>query len=454
MARFLFASTPVAAHSATPRPIVRRLVERGHEVVWYGGHAYADRIRATGARYAPMVDALDVSGGDPYDWFPELRELEGLAAIKASFREIFLGQIPPTVADLESVLDHFPADVVATDILVGRAANIVSERGGPPPATLNDTALPPAPPEHPPWGKGLLPRRGPLNRLRNHLLQVALEVAFADLQRDYLRIRHDHGLGNDDRWLFDTGRSRFLHLQGTVPEFEYRHRHPDPTVHFVGPFRPDPPSAWTPPDWWSELDGTRPVVHVTQGTIRADGGELVRPAIEALAGEDLDVVVTTGAIPLDDLGPLPPNVRAAPFIPYDALLARADVFLTNGGYVGTNLALSHGVPVVQVGDTEDKAEIGARVAYSGVGRRLRTTEPAPSDIRRAVRRVLRDDRYRRRAESVARTMSRCDATATSVELLERLAAEQRPLTRTGGGSSPVPSNIHRRLPVGGVSSAR
>ena len=53
------------------------------------------------------------------------------------------------------------------------------------------------------------------------------------------------------------------------------------------------------------------------------------------------------------------------------MLARADLFLTNGGYVGTNLALSHGVPVVVVGATEDKEEVGARVAYTGVGVALR-----------------------------------------------------------------------------------
>ena len=37
MARFLFASIPVPAHTSNPLPIAARLVERGHEVVWYAG---------------------------------------------------------------------------------------------------------------------------------------------------------------------------------------------------------------------------------------------------------------------------------------------------------------------------------------------------------------------------------------------------------------------------------
>ena len=467
MARFLFASTPVAAHSATPRPIVRRLVEHGHEVVWYAGDAYAEAIRATGATYAPLIEALDVSRGDPYDWFPHIRELDGLAAIKATFTEIFLGQIEPGVADLERLLHAFPADVVVSDILVGRTTNIVRERGGPVNALLNDTALAPPVPDYPPWGRGMQPWRGvlgPLNRTRNRLLRAAMRFAFRDVDAEYTAIRARLGLPPDSRWLFDAGASRFLHLQGTVPELEYEHRPLDPHVHFVGPFRPEPPATWAKPPWWADLDGPRPVVHVTQGTIRANAGELLRPAIEALAGEDVLVVATTGAVDPADLGVLPTNVRTAPFIPYDELLVHADLFLTNGGYVGTNMALSHGVPVVAVGATEDKAEIGARVAHTGVGLALPTLQPSPGALRDAVRAVLMGPSYHQAAALVARSMARSDATSTAVDLLERLADEQRPVTRdvhrtlapvadrpAGGGSGWVPTSVPTSSPV--VSSA-
>ena len=157
MSRFLFASTPIAAHSATPRPIVRSLVERGHEVVWYAGRAYADRIRATGARYEPLVEALDFSMGNPYDWFPHLRDLDGIRAIKAGFRDLLLNQIPAQVEDIERILSAFPADAVVNDLLLGRTTNVVDERGGPVNAVVSDTALSPPYPDFPPWGRGLAP---------------------------------------------------------------------------------------------------------------------------------------------------------------------------------------------------------------------------------------------------------------------------------------------------------
>ena len=38
------------------------------------------------------------------------------------------------------------------------------------------------------------------------------------------------------------------------------------------------------PDWWSELDGSRPVVHVTQGTLaNTDYKQLIAPTLRARA---------------------------------------------------------------------------------------------------------------------------------------------------------------------------
>jgi UDP:flavonoid glycosyltransferase YjiC (YdhE family) len=47
-----------------------------------------------------------------------------------------------------------------------------------------------------------------------------------------------------------------------------------------------------------------------------------------------------------------------------------------------------GVPLVVAGDTEDKPEVAARVAWSGVGITLRTGRPRPDRLRAAVRRRL------------------------------------------------------------------
>lgn len=246
------------------------------------------------------------------------------------------------------------------------------------------------------------------------------------------RIRRDLGLAPEPRPALVTLNSPYLHAQGCTPSFDYPRALPS-QVHFVGALRPDPPASWTPPAWWGELDGSRPVVHVTQGSIRPDLGELLLPALEGLAGLDALVVATTGGPAADALGPLPANARVAPFIPYDALLARADVFVTNGGYSGVTLALHHGVPIVQAGTTEEKSEIGARIAWSGVGVRVRTGRPSPGQVRGAVERVLGEAHFRNAARRIAAEMAAHDGPRETADLLETLAATRRPVAAPAVG---------------------
>ena len=135
------------------------------------------------------------------------------------------------------------------------------------------------------------------------------------------------------------------------------------------------------------------------------------------------MVVTTGGIDPTTLGELPANVRTAPFVPYEQLLAKASAFVTNGGYIGTNLALHHGVPVVQVGDTEEKAEIGARIRHFGVGAAFKKT-PSLSRLRKAVRYVLDDAAVRNRVARLAVEYRRHDAPTESAQLLAEVAAQR------------------------------
>lgn len=385
-----------------------------------------------------MTDADDYSGyRDPFDFFPHLRGTSGLAQIRGGFRDVFLGQAPGQVSDLRRVLAGFPADAVLCDGLFF-AAGLVHELGGPVWATFGDGPLPYVTgPEVPPFGPALAPVGGRLGRLRNRLLGAAIDrFVFGELDEVLAGIRRDLGLGPEPRHALETLNSPYLHARAARPSFDYPRALP-PQVHFVGALRPDPPPAWTPPPWWAELDGRRPVVHVTQGSIRPDLGELLLPALRGLAGLDALVVATTGGPAAEDLGPLPANVRVAPFVPYDALLAHADVFVTDGGYSGVTLALHHGVPIVQAGTTEEKSEIGARIAWSGVGLRLRTGRPSPEQVRAAVERVLGEERFRAAARRVAAEMTAHDGPRETADLLESLAATQRPVPRAV--TSPVPA---------------
>jgi UDP:flavonoid glycosyltransferase YjiC (YdhE family) len=211
-------------------------------------------------------------------------------------------------------------------------------------------------------------------------------------------------------------------VQFTVPSFEYPRSDAPASLHFVGPLGATGSQAPLP-DWWGDLDGSRPVIHVTQGTVaNKDYAEVIEPALEALADEDVLIAVTTGGRPLDTLPALPANARAAEYLPYDDLLPRTDVFVTNGGYGGVQYALRYGVPIVTTGGKEDKPEVGARVAWSGSGLRLRTERPTPKALQRAILAVLREPSYRQASRRIAAEMREYSGFAALIDVVQRQSA--------------------------------
>ncbi|HET9493850.1 MAG TPA: nucleotide disphospho-sugar-binding domain-containing protein [Chloroflexia bacterium] len=429
MARFLIGTIPQTGHVGPALPIARELVGRGNEVWWYTGKRFQSRIEATGARYIPST--LDYDERNIDEVFPGRVRLNGLAKLKYDIKHGFIDPMVGQVQDYTEILREFPADVLLCDTAFLGAA-CVHEKGGPPWATYGMTALTINSRDTAPFGLGLLPDASASGRLRNRLLNWLLDnVLFRDVVSRTDRARVRMGLPPTGKGIFDVPLSPYLYLQGTTQSFEYPISDLPPQVHFIGPFLPEPPRDFTPPRWWDELKSGRTVVHVTQGTIATVSDELLVPALQALAGEDMLVIAATGNQPLESvkIDPLPANARLEQFIPYYHLMPHVDVMVTNGGYGGVQSALAHGIPIVAAGKSEDKIEISARVAWSGVGINLRTQRPTPERIRQAVKEVLADPKYRRKAEQIKADFAGRSAPHEAADLLERLAETKQPVYR-------------------------
>jgi UDP:flavonoid glycosyltransferase YjiC (YdhE family) len=77
---------------------------------------------------------------------------------------------------------------------------------------------------------------------------------------------------------------------------------------------------------------------------------------------------------------------------------------------------------VVAGDSEEKPEIAARVAWAGAGINLGTGRPSASQIREAIRAVLTKPQYRKRAQALRTAFARHNAPDEIAELVEDLAA--------------------------------
>lgn len=90
---------------------------------------------------------------------------------------------------------------------------------------------------------------------------------------------------------------------------------------------------------------SRPLVYLTLGTAFGTPG-LLTAAIAGLSTLDAHVVVASGRVRPDELGPLPANVTVSAWMPQAALLASVSLVVHHGGS-GTMLgALAHGLPQV------------------------------------------------------------------------------------------------------------
>jgi UDP:flavonoid glycosyltransferase YjiC (YdhE family) len=438
MNQILIGTMPFVGHVNPLLPIARELVARGHDVRWYTGGQFREKIEALGARYVPMPNAVEIEDDAWKRRYPQAAAMKPLDQLRFAIKHVFVDSAVEHFHDLLAILDDAPADVILADSSFA-AAGMLHEAGGPPWAAFNCLPLTLSSRDTAPFGLGLAPGASPLGRVRNRLLQTLFErVVFKETIEYGDRARAGLGLPPTGRFIFDVALSPYLYLQGTVPAFEYPRSDLPPQVHFVGPALPPPPARFDAPKWWDELLSARatgrPVVHVTQGTVATDATHLLAPTLRALAAEDVLVVATTGGRPVAELGldPLPANARVAPFVPHALLLPYVDAMVTNAGYNGVQVALAHGVPLIAAGSTEDKPEVAARVAWSGVGINLRTARPGEARLRRAVKEVLADGRYRTRARAMAAEMAGYDAPRRAAELLERLIATGRPV----GADSP------------------
>ena len=138
------------------------------------------------------------------------------------------------------------------------------------------------------------------------------------------------------------------------------------------------------------------------------------------------MVVTTCRRPLDTIkGPIPANARLATFLDLEAMLPRIDVLVTNGGYGTVSQALRVGKPIVAAGRTEDKAEVGARVAWSGAGVEIPSQTPSVEDLRAGIAGVLEQPSYRNRAQAIAADMAAVDTRREVLRVFDGLVARAR-----------------------------
>jgi UDP:flavonoid glycosyltransferase YjiC (YdhE family) len=415
--RFFLAAFGDPGHAFPVIALGRELVARGHDVTMQTWRRWRDDVESQGMRFEPALE---------YRVWPRPSDGEGLkpyAAAVGACRETV-----PLVGELDP-------DAVVVDILT-LAVALAAQAADRPWATVVPHVLPTSEPGFPPFSIGA---RLPRTRLGRALWRALDPVSRPGIERGRVELNgararvglapldHPHG-----------GLSRQLALVATFPALEYPRSAWDPAVRIVGPllYEPPCPDIELPP-------GDDPLVLVAPSTSQDPDGRLLQAALAGLAGERVRVLAAApgrrdGSSRLPAGMRVPPNARAARWIPYSRVMPECAAVVCHGGHGTIALALRAGAPVLVSPGGGDMAEMAARLAWAGAGLSLPRRLTSPRAVRLGVRRLIADAAFGERAAELA-AWSRANPGPP------RAAAELESFVARGGVAEPAPAD---GLPVG------
>jgi MGT family glycosyltransferase len=396
-------TSPARSHLYPVVPTLEELRRRGHEVVVRTLSSEVGLLRELGFEAESIDPAIERK--EHADW----QARTPIGALQVAIHTV-LERARYDGPDLRRAIEEERPDVLLIDINTW-GAMAAAETARLPWATWCPYFLPTPSRDAPPFGLGLPPARGALGRLRDRLLSPVLFGIYNRQAPELDAVRTDLGAPPVRRIERAMLRAPLM-LYMTAEPFEYPRSDWPPSVRMVGPGIWDPPAK--PPAWLDEFD--KPLVLVTCSTEFQNDGKLVRAALEALAEEEVNIVVTTAGVDPSSFTP-PPNARIERFVPHSPLLERASCVVCHGGMGITQKALSAGVPVCVVPFGRDQFDVARHVEVADAGTRLPASRLRPDRLRMAVREATEK---KAGAERIASAFAPAGGPRAAVDALEEL----------------------------------
>jgi MGT family glycosyltransferase len=436
VSRFLVTCWPFTGHLLPQMSIALALRERGHDVAFYSGEAARTLVEGEGFELFAF-ERLDQERAframRAVDTGPRRRRPGG-GRLLPILRDWLVETIPDQLADIAAVLEGWRPDALATDLSLWGPILVLNDRE-PVPVALSSTFMGPLipGPDAPAFGFGLTAPRTRRARWASGAITRMTELMATPLRRRIDEIRAANGLSELGESVNRYTARLPLYLVGNIRELDYDRRDLPPSVHYVGNCVWYPPVSPGDQEWLAAIPTDRPWVHVTESTLAYGDPFLLRLAIEGLAEQPMEVIVTTGVQREPSalqLGALPANVHVARWLNHGDFLPRCAAVVTVGGKATVLAALEAGVPLVIVPTSWDKPDNARRVTHVGAGLQLSARRCTPATLRAAVTQLLTEPRYGAAARAIATRLAAAPGPAGAAALLERLAT-------AGAATAPV-----------------
>jgi MGT family glycosyltransferase len=182
---------------------------------------------------------------------------------------------------------------------------------------------------------------------------------------------------------------------------------------------------WQPPD----PDG-RQLIYLSLGSLGSADVELMRELVRLLADTPHRYVVSRG--PRHDEYELADNMIGAEFLPQTSVLPHVDAVITHGGNNTVTECMWFGKPMLVLPIFWDQHDNARRVEATGHGIHLPTYSLTSEQLTTAVDRLLTDGALRHRVAAAGERLRRRPGTTAAADLIECVAAGERPITAGQG----------------------
>ena len=388
MSKIVFFCIPAHGHTNPTLGVVRELVRRGHQVKYYSYEPFRAVIEAAGADFVPC-DAYDAQLGlTPKDGE---RIGKDLAFSTHVLVETTLALNDMVCRDMAA----WQPDCIVADSMAAWGKAVALKLGIPFVSSTTTFAF----------------NQESAKIMKQSFRELlAFFAAMPKINRDVRRLQ---ATGYPVKSVLDLIQNdQNTHtIVYTSPEFQPCAESFSDKYAFVGPsVRPAREQV---------TKTHEKLVYVSMGTVVNDRLALYRNCIAALAGEDVQVILSVGdQVDITQLGPLPENVSVYPQVDQIAVLEKADVFLSHCGMNSASESLYFGVPLLCYPQTREQGGVAARVTALGAG--LMLENPSVSCIKAAVKRLLSDTKIKERAEEIARSFHRCTGPIAAADKIEQV----------------------------------
>ena len=157
---------------------------------------------------------------------------------------------------------------------------------------------------------------------------------------------------------------------------------------------------------------------VSFSTTNMGQSDVLQRVLDALGVLDLEVLCTTGGVPVGDLR-VPGNTTVRNWVPHMASLPYASAVITHAGLWTVMSSLAHGVPLVCMPMGRDQPLNADRVESLGLGRHI-SRESSVNAIRTAAENVLDDSGMRQKARRMAEAIAEYGNGSEAASELESL----------------------------------